>query len=168
MIRSNKQLPFDGYLEPVDRALLAQPVDEDGWYPMETFERLGIAIVQEVARGQLPAVRMWGRFQVQQIVRAHPTLVAARDARETLMRFQALRRAFFDYDAIVVAEVLDDEATIEIAYSMGAKAEEAACHQTLGFFEHLVELAGATKVSARFTAEGWNARPPTRVLVRWQ
>jgi hypothetical protein len=168
MIRGHKRVDWTPYLQPEDRELLAQPIDVAGWYPMETFERLGIAIVREIARGQLMAVRMWGRFQIEMVRSVHPTLVADDDPRETLLRFQTLRHAFFDYDALDVVEVRDDRGTVGIAYGMGAEAEEAACVQTMGFCERLVEMAGARDVVADFRARGWLSSPRTLVDLRWK
>lgn len=167
MVRGKKAIDWSPYLEDVDRELLAHPIDLDAWYPMETFERLGVGIVREVAHAQLMAVRMWGRFQIEFVRSRFPTLVAEGDPRETLMRFHSMRRAFFDYDALDVREVLDDSATVAVQYRMGAEAEEAACHQTLGFCERLVELAGAKKVAAQFKAFGWRGDPPTLIDLRW-
>jgi uncharacterized protein (TIGR02265 family) len=169
MIRGNKAVDWTAYLEPEDVAFLEADtkIDPQGWYPMETFERLGVAIVREVARGQLGAVQMWGRFQVATVVKAFPALVAAGQPRETLMRFHALHRSFFDYDAVVVEEALDDSARVHIQYEMGAEAEEAACHQTLGFFEQLVEVSGGRDVSAKLQRRSWDGADRTLVVLAW-
>jgi hypothetical protein len=50
---------------------------------------------------------------------------------------------------------------------MGAEAEEAACTQTLGFCERLVELSGATRVDACFRAQSWHGAPRTLIEVQW-
>jgi hypothetical protein len=167
MVRGKKSIDWSSYLEEVDRDLLAQEIDLDAWYPMETFERLGLGIVREVAHQQLVAVRMWGRFQLDFVRTKFPTLVAEGDPRETMMRFHALRRGFFDYDALEVNEVLDDSAIVAVQYRMGAEAEEAACHQTLGFCERLVEVAGGKNVLASFRAQGWCGAPHTLIELRW-
>jgi uncharacterized protein (TIGR02265 family) len=167
MVRGKKTIDWSSYLEASDLAVVSQPIDLDGWYPMETFERLGIGIVREVAHGQLVAVRMWGRFQLDFVRTRFPTIVADGDPRDTMMRFHTMRRAFFDYDALEVVEVLDDSARVAVQYRMGAQAEEAACHQTMGFCERLVELAGGKDVRADFRAHGWRDAPQTIIDLRW-
>ncbi|NJR72425.1 MAG: hypothetical protein HC782_05355, partial [Gammaproteobacteria bacterium] len=47
---------------------------------METFERLGVAILKEIAHDLQEGVRMWGRFQVLASRKQFPDLVA--DIRE--------------------------------------------------------------------------------------
>jgi hypothetical protein len=168
MIRGRKDLDWSGHLQPDDLAFLDVVIDPAGWYPMETFERMGDAILQEIGGGQLEAVRMWGRFQTDAILRIHPNLVSPGNPEETLSRFRVLHRGFFDYDAIDIPEVLLGEARIAIAYGMGASAEEAACHQAMGFFERLVEVAGGAGIYAAFRRRGWVEGPPTELSISWK
>ena len=58
MIRGTKSVDWSRYLEPVDLEIANTRIDPAGWYPMETFERYGVAILAEVGKGQLMAVRM--------------------------------------------------------------------------------------------------------------
>ena len=167
MVRGKKAIDWSPYLDDEDRRVISQPIDLDAWYPMETFERLGLGIVREVAHAQLIAVRMWGRFQLDFVRTKFPTIVAEGDPRDTMMRFHAMRRAFFDYDALDVVEVLDDSATVSVHYRMDAEAEEAACWQTLGFCERLVELAGGKNVTASMAASGWRDAPRTLIELKW-
>lgn len=168
MIRGHKAIDWSKYLLDEDAAMLVRPIDPEGWYPMSTFERLGIGIIREIGGGQLAAVHMWGRFQVEFVRAAHPTLIATDDPRGTFMRFQSLQRSFFDYDAVTVDEVLDDSAQVSVQYGMSAEAEEAACTQSMGFCERMVELAGGTDVVARFDATSWRGAPRTVISLRWR
>jgi hypothetical protein len=167
MLRANKDADWSRYLQPADLAFLGQRIDPDGWYPMESFERMGVAILAEVARGELDLVREFGRMQAEVIGQSQPDLVAPGNPTESLMRFQVMRNSFFDYQAVEIAYVYDGEAALEVRYGMGPVAEEAASLQTMGFFEKLLELAGAQGVSARFSAESWKGAPVTTVELRW-
>jgi hypothetical protein len=168
MVRGCKHIDWTKHFTPEDVEVIGQRIDPEAWYPMETFERLGVGIVREIARGQLAAVHMWGRFQVDAVRVAHPTIIATGDPRDTMMRFQTMRRAFFDYDALEITEVLDDSASVSLRYGMGVEAERAACTQTLGLCERLVELAGGREVQAKFTACSWDGAPCTVIAVRWK
>jgi hypothetical protein len=167
MIRGHKAIDWSKYLQDDDSALLVRAIDPEGWYPMETFERFGLGIIREVAGGQLAAVQMWGRFQVELVREANPTLIAAGDPRGTFMRFRSLQRGFFDYDAVDVDEVLDNEAIVSIRYGMAMEAERAACHQTLGFCARMTELAGGQDVRAEMMLHSWDGVPRTIIAVRW-
>src|SRR5205807_7285028 len=138
-----------------DFAHVKARIDVNGWYPMEVFERLGNAILQQVAGGSLDAVRMWGRFSVDQLSAAQPQLVAHGDPLETMHRFHVLRSTYFDFDALQVGSVAAGHAQVVIGYHMGATAEEAASYQTMGFFERLLEVAGSVEVFAQFLGRAW-------------
>jgi len=167
MLRGRKDVDWSQRLMPADMAYLSGRIDPDAWYPMETFERMGLAILGTIAGGHLSLVAEWGRGQIDSLCLAHPHLVAKGDPCETLMRFQVLRQSFFDYPAVEIREMGGNEATIEVNYCMGAAAEEAACHQTLGFFERLVEMSGGRDVHAEFTDKAWAGELLTTIALRW-
>ena len=168
MIRGNKNAAWQQHLTAEDLVQVNAKIEPDEWYPMETFERLGNAILQVVAGGSLDAVRMWGRFSVDQLVRAEPRLVAANDPIETMDRFRVLRATYFDFDALAIIALSAGEAQIAISYHMGPMAEEAASLQTMGFFERLLEVAGATDVFARFLQRSWAGDPRTLLDLFWR
>jgi hypothetical protein len=167
MLRGYPNVDWSKYLLPEDIDLMRSRIDLEAWYSMETFERFGVAILAEVGNWQLEAVRMWGRFQLDSVLAVYSTLLAPGDPRETMMRFQTLRRTFFDYDALNVVEVHDGSAAVTIAFGMGRIAEEAAAYQALGFFERLIESARGRSVGARFRSKSWKGASITRVELAW-
>lgn len=50
---------------------------------------------------------------------------------------------------------------------MGARAEEAAAFQPLGFFERQLELAGATNVGAQLVQRSWAGDARTLLQLSW-
>jgi hypothetical protein len=168
MLRGRKDVDWSQSLAPEDLDYLKQRIEPNAWYPMETFERMGLAILGTIAGGHLALVEEWGRGQIDSLCAVHPHLVAMGNPCETLMRFQVLRQSFFDYGAIEIREMTDTEAIVEVAYHMGAAAEEAACHQTLGFFERLLEASGAREVQASFTDKSWKGDLLTTITLRWK
>lgn len=167
MIRSNKNVEWEAMLATQDFQYLTEKIDVAGWYPMETFERFGNAILKFVARDQMLAVQLWGRFSATQLHAANPMLLAPGDPLESINRFRVLRETFFDFDALEIPLLHHGAAQIVIRYYMGAPAEEAACYQTLGFFEGLLELAGASQIDARFRQRSWDGDPQTRLDLKW-
>ena len=168
MIRGNKNAAWQKHLTAEDLDYVNAKIEPNEWYPMGTFERLGNAILQEVANGSLDAVRRWGRFSVDQLVRAEPRLVAQNDPIETIDRFRVLRSTYFDFDALAIIALSAGDAQIAISYHMGGMAEEAASIQTMGFFERLLEVAGATDVFARFLQRSWAGDPRTVLDLFWR
>jgi hypothetical protein len=168
MLRGHKNVDWSTYLPPEDLGYLIERIDPAGWYPMETFERMGNQILRLVARGEMMAVRSWGRLSVDQLRVATPMLVEPGDPVETVNRFRVLRSTYFDFDALDVLMLHDDEAQIEIHYYMGSVAEEAASWQTMGFFERLLEVAGATDVHAQFRSRSWDGDRRTVLVLDWR
>lgn len=167
MLRSQKAVDWSRHLAAEDLPYLQMHIAPDGWYPMPTFERMGNAILATVTRGELFPVQLWGRYSAAQLRAANPMLLAPNDPPETLSRFRVLRQTFFDFEALEVPLLHDDEAHIIIRYHMGVPAEEAAAYQTMGFFEGLLELAGAKDVRAAFQDRSWDGDPRTLLVIRW-
>jgi hypothetical protein len=167
MLRSVKGVDWGAHLPPEDLAYLKDKIDPAAWYPMATFERMGNAILARVAGGHMAPVRMWGRLSATQLHAKNPTLLAAGDPVETLNRFRVLRETFFDFEALEVVLLYDEEAQIAIGYHMGMPAEEAASYQTMGFFEGLLELAGAKDIKAVFRERSWAGEKRTLLDLTW-
>ncbi len=168
MLRSQKTVDWSQHLAAEDLPFLQAKIDPDAWYPMPTFERMGNQILRTVANGEMFPVRLWGRFSAAQLRQAHPMLLDPNDPVETLNRFHVYRQTFFDFEALHVTMLLEDEAHIVIRYYMGMPAEEAACNQTMGFFEGLLELAGGKDVDATFKERSWANALRTLLVLRWR
>lgn len=167
MIRSQKSIPWPRELPPEDHRHLQETIDLGGWYPMDAFERLGNLILRHIALEDMSAVRLWGRFSVAAMYEANPALVVPGDPLETVSRFRALRAELFDFDALLIAMLRESEAHVVIGYRMGNPAEEAASEQTRGFFERLLELAGARDVQAEFSERVWAGDHRTLLRLTW-
>ncbi len=167
MVRSFKGASLFQYLGDEETTYLTARIDPDGWYPMAAFEKLGNAILTTVARGELFPVQLWGRYSAGELHKKFPTLLDNGQPVETLRRFHVLRQTFFDFEALTVPSIHDGEAQISINYFMGETAEEAASYQALGFFEGLLELAGAKEIRGDFRAKAWRGDLRTLLVMRW-
>jgi CheY-like chemotaxis protein len=167
MIR--RQVPsWASQLPAADAAIVGARVDVNEWYPMEAFERLGLAILDHVVRGETDSIRLWGRQQVQAILAYLPELRMADDPRESVMRFQNFLSTLFDFPAVTLESVDDVECVLSVGYGMGSRAEEAATWQTVGFFEELVSAAGGREATGRLLSRGWvPGAPGTSFTVEW-
>jgi hypothetical protein len=167
MIRRQKNVDWGTVLLVTDLEYLRRHVDEDEWYPMATFERMGVAILKHLQGATLDAVRMWGRFSASAFAERHPDLIEPNSPMESLMRLKVLRSTLFDFPAFDVPMLVDGHAYISVTYYMGPVAEEAACHQTMGFCEGVLSLAGARNVRAEFIERAWRGDPRTLLDMQW-
>src|SRR5437667_37752 len=89
------------------------------------------------------------------------------DPHESLVRLQVLRQSFFDFPALEIQDVLEKAADAIVRYGMGSAAEEAATHQTMGFFERLLERAGGSPVRVSLASRSWAGDRNTRIHMEW-
>lgn len=167
MVKARKDVDWSRHLGPQERFFLAQRIDPASWYPMSSFEALGNAILEVTAGGEMELVRLWGYHSADQLIFEQPMLLAPADPVETLTRFRVMRASYFDFEALQIPVLHEDEAEIITAYGMSARAEEAASWQALGFFERLLELASATDVVADFLERSWAGDPRTLARFKW-
>jgi len=168
MLRAHRGRTFNEFLEPEDLACFEQTIDVDAWYSIDSFERLGLAIFQAIAEGDLGLVRDWGRASVVSVVGAHEQVLVPGDPRESLMRFFVLRRSLFDFEALSMLQLCDASASIGVEYGMQPLAEQAAAVQTMGFFEGLIALADGGDVRGEFLETSWRGDRQTIVGLSWQ
>ncbi|MFT3711287.1 MAG: response regulator [Archangium sp.] len=152
---------------PEEKKALETRVDVNEWYPMTTFELLGLRILKEVVGQETDSIRLWGRGQVQTILSFLPDLATADDPRESVMRFSNFLASLFDFKAVQVEGVDDEDAMLLIDYGMSQAAEEAATWQAVGFFEELVTASGGRGVRSSLESARWVGAPQTRVHLTW-
>lgn len=149
--------------------VVATKIAPDEWYSMEAFEQLGLCLLRFVVGGEHDAIRLWGRYQVQGVLEYLPDLKNPNDPRDSVMRFGAFLSSLFDFPAVVVDGVDDEEALITVDYGMSADAEEAATWQTVGFFEELVTASGGREATGRLQSRSWlPGEPRTTFVLTWR
>ena len=167
MLRAHKDIDFSQYLALEDLPWLSGRIDPGLWYPMESFERMGVAILREIARGDLQLVKHFGRVSLDALCGHYDNLVAKGDPHESLVRFRVLRQSFFDFPALQIEDVLEEQAAAAVSYGMGAIAEEEATWQTMGFFERLLERSGGSPVRVTLSTRSWAGDAKTRIQMAW-
>lgn len=167
MVRRRKNVDWEKILPPEDHLYVWSQIAPDEWYPMDTFERLGVAILDHLEGASLDAVRLWGRFSANQFDGDAKNLIVPNEPVESLMRLRVMRSTLFDFQAFDIPMLVDGHAYVAITYHMSPKAEEAACHQTMGFCEGVLSLAGAQNVEATFKERAWAGDARTIIDLTW-
>jgi hypothetical protein len=168
MLRAQRDRAWTVFFPSEDLRFFEEKIDVNGWYPMATFERLGIVVLHLIAKNEFHLVREWGRQSVKNIAQNVDQLVVPDDPRESLMRFQVFRRTFFDFEALSVLQVSDGAAQLQISYGMSSAAEQAASIQTMGFCEGLIDLARGRSIKAGFSERSWEGDPHTVLNLSWE
>jgi hypothetical protein len=84
------------------------------------------------------------------------------------MRLKVQRATLFDFPAFDIPTLIDGHVVVTMNYKMGPIAEEAACHQTLGFCEGVLALAGARNVRGALGECSWLGARHTALVLDWQ
>jgi len=167
MIRRRKNLDWEKILPPEDVVFVWQQIQPNLWYPMSTFERLGLAILDHLEGATLDAVRMWGQLSAQQFDSPATELIVRGDAIESMMRLRVMRNTLFNFPAFEIPMLTHGHAHVGMSYHMSHRAEEAACFQTMGFCEGVVALSGGSNVRADFKQRTWAGDEKTVFELVW-
>ena len=142
-------------------------VTPDGWYPVETFERMAIAWLHLIAAGRPETFAKLGAKTVELLIDRNPDLIVHGDLRETVMRCLVLRQSLFDFPTFEVRGVSDTDVQLVLSHGMSPLAEQAIAHQSAGFLVRLLETCGASNVESSFPTRSWDGDPHTTLEVSW-
>jgi len=168
MIRKSKGVDWKKHLTEADVNLIENWIEPSHWYPFDTFQRMGEAILAEIAAGDMDLVRSWGRLSVSSLISIHEFLVKKGSPGESLKRFQLLKSSFFDFDGFSVEMISDTSATLKVYIATREKSLEPSSYQLVGMVEGLIEVAGARDVQSRFLSKSWEGADKTLVDYAWQ
>lgn len=130
-------------LKPEDVAFFGDHLDPLAWYPMESFERFGLLLLDQLVGSETDSIRLWGRSMISRMLRRFPQLKAGKGPRGAIEMMRQLMSELFQYECVVVESVSDTGAKVRVSYGMNPRAEDAAVWQTMGFFEELLTTNGA-------------------------
>ena len=167
-MRAHKNVSWTDHIHSEDLRYLSEQIDQDAWYPMEAYERMGLAIFKLIADGDLNKVRNFGGMSVDWLTPQMNDLLVAGDNPATVRRFQQYRQSFFDFPALEVVDLQADRALLSLAFRMSPAAEQAACIQTQGFLVRLLERVEATPPESQFLSKAWEGDARTLLELRWQ
>lgn len=167
MIKRRKEVDWSKHLNEFDRSFLDQAIIETDWYPFDTFERMGLAIMREIVKPDLEQIRRWGRYYLEELFNRHEALVERGNPKESIMRVLVLQGGFFNFEGFQAQSVLDNSVRIRIDFGMAPELERAICYQTLGFFEHLLYHSGIAEVGHEFKEKAWEGGRATVLELNW-
>jgi len=168
MIRKRKEVDWSKHLTPEDRKVLGQMVLPSEWYPLETFQRCGVAVLKEIARGDLEMVRVWGRTSMDELMKIYKNLAEETQPLKALEKLQLLRRRFFDFEGLEISPLGGNQVQVKVDMAFGGVADEAYAYQILGAIERLLERSGAKKIQSQFVQKAWQGSPNSILEFNWE
>jgi hypothetical protein len=134
MIRSRKDVDWSKYLEPEDLEFLDEHVRilPSSWYPFDTFERYGLAVLEVIAGGKVEFAHMWGRMSTDLLLGVYTTMLEPGDPAESARKLDIVRSGFFDFPGISVELASDTLLVMTVRFSTEAVVGKAQAYQALG------------------------------------
>jgi hypothetical protein len=168
MIKKRKDTDWSKYLEPEDRKIIEGQVLPSNWYTLDSYQRMGLAVFNEIAGGDPQVVREWGKRSLEELTKVYQNLVQEGEPIKSLERFQTLRARFFDFEGLGVEPRPGNRVHVMVDMAFEAVAEEAYAYQMAGSFERLLELSGAKNVKWKFHQKAWEGDQGTVIDLSWE
>ena len=175
LIRANKDKDWRKYFTEKDMEIIESQILPSSWYPLDTYERAEIAVFKEIAQGKLDVARAWGRFLIEDIIKnVYQTLVDEKDPKISLERFVMFRKQLFrfndpNFQAIEFKSKAPGQVHVTLRAHHPLPEFEAYCHQAMGSFERLVEMAGAREAKAIIMEYDWKSQIPWATIeISWK
>lgn len=97
IVSAAKGLPWDKYLKPEDFEVV-KTIMPSAWYPIECFQRLGLAVFDLVAGGSRERVELFGRAAMKELWEGpYRPFLDKHDPFEATQKFLDLRKAVFNF-----------------------------------------------------------------------
>lgn len=168
MIRANKDRDWLKYLTPEDWTIVSSKILASRWYPLETFQRCGWATFKELAGGNLDLVRARGKFRGLQLFSDTYRIVFEGLAPAAAVdRFCSIYNNFFNFSTLAYERVSETHVRAVHDYDPDDRANVPYCHQLMGYFDALLEMAGAKKPLIRLLSRQWDGDPTTFFELTW-
>jgi len=170
MIKANRDKDWNKYLKPEDWEIVNGRVLPSVWYPLETFQRCGLATFHVLGGGKLENVRAWGKISMSQLVgNIYKSMIADADPLKAVERFSIMRSQFFNFSSFELQKMAEKHVKVSFTYDVNDKeGTEAYSAQLQGMIEQLLILAGAKNPKVDLNMREWKGDPVTEFDVKWE
>jgi hypothetical protein len=168
MIKANPGLPWSDHLLPADLALIEQMILPASWYPIEFFQRIGLAVFNLIAKGNDALLRAYGASLADQLDQDHPGMVTLGKPRSTLERYIQIQLRFYSFDAFEI----EIKAPNRILVHIYSQADEVGIPvyvvQISGTVGKLIELSGTAPVIINTTDSTPEGQVKSTIDITWE
>lgn len=167
-IKRSKDIDWDKYLIAEDREIMDQMILASQWYSFATYQRMGVAIFNEIAKSNLELVRLFGKSIMDQFNETYRNLAADNDPAKTIKTFDIIYSRFFDFKAVQIEPGPGNLLQVTMEKDFGDREVEGYSHQMMGVFERLLEISGAENIQRKIPKKIWAGDPVTVFTFSWE
>jgi hypothetical protein len=169
MIRANKQLDWNKYLEPEDWKVINSTILPAAWYSLDTYRRCGKAVFQLLAGGNTDIVRLRGRMRGKELFETtYKHLISEGDTMNAMRSFVHMYGQLFNVSPLGFMEIAAKHAKISHDYDHSDPGNLPFCYQLMGHLDTLIEMTGGTKGKIEMTKKLWEGANATVFDIQWE
>ena len=116
VIRAFKDEAWDQYLTPADVELVKAMIIPTAWYPIDAYQRMGLAVYKLVAKGDEKALRAFGQAAMKELFEGpYRPFLAKDDPVQAVAKFFELRKSLFNFSRTTVEQTGPKSLRVRIA-----------------------------------------------------
>ncbi len=168
-IRANKDKDWDKYLKPEDREIISGRILPSTWYPLELYQRCGLAVFQVLGGGNPDLARLRGKIRGKELFGdVYKNIVAKKDPMTALRSFVKIYGGLFNFSTIELEKIEEKHAIIKHDYDPEDPGNMPYCYTLMGHLDVLVEMTGGKNVKIELTSKQWEGAPVTIFDITWE
>lgn len=152
MIRANKDLEWNKYLESEDWEIVNKTLLSSSWYPFNFFNRCANASFQILGKGKLELARSDGRRLAKRLFETtYKFVVNSKDPARALKQFVVTYGNMFNFSVLKYENVGPCHVKIHFNHDGLKKDTLPYMHQLIGMLETLVQMTDGRNVKVSIT-----------------
>ena len=168
MIRANPELPWAEHLLPEDLVVVQQMVVPLSWYPIQQFQRLGLAVFKLVTKENNALVRAYGASVADRMNAENPGMVAKGRPQVTLSRYIEIQKRLYSFKAQETVEIGPGRLLFLIHSNPEEVGIPVYIEQISGTVERLIALSGGRNIQLKLLEAVWKGAAHNRIEVQWE
>ena len=170
MIRANPHLPWSDHLQPGDLEVINQLILPASWYPLDLFQRVGLAVFKLVAKENYSLLRAYGRALADKMHAENPGLLVKGRPLDTLHKYRAIQDRLYSFKALDTEDISPQHMIVRI-YSLSLPEDIGIAvyiEQISGTMERLVELSGGGQVRVQLLESVLQGAKQKTLEITWE
>ena len=162
IVRKERQLAWDKYLNPEDWDIINNEILATQWYPGDFFYRLSYAVYKLVAQSDLGICFAFGKMSAHNLTEVYRNVLVHNDPTATMERFITRRQSFFkgDYSNDETGQLKNGRGWLQFLYTnaepsvKGTEVAGVIAHTIAGALCELTGITGGRNVSSTVDKKG--------------
>lgn len=168
MIETSPGLPWSDHLLPEDLELIGQMILPASWYPVESFQRIGLAAFVLLAKENYAIIRAYGRSLADKLNEEYPGMVCKGRASGTIEKHRAIQERLYSFEITRAEQIGPGHIAVHIYTTPEEVGVRPMMEINSGTVERLIELSGGRNIEVKVTEAVWEGADRSTLEVKWE